>query len=60
MCKSGKHMAANNDQNVIKRKRKFMIGLAQQNYAHEYNDDSDSLKDSSEERIKLAKEFETL
>ena len=60
MCKSGKHHQANSEQNKQKRKRKFMIGLAQQNYAHEYNDDSDSLKDSSEERTKLAKELETL
>ena len=30
-----------------------MIGLAQQNVAHQYEDNSDSLKDSSEEREKI-------
>lgn len=35
-----------------------MIGLAQQNYAHEYNDDSDSLKDSSEERAQILLQHE--
>lgn len=30
-----------------------MIGLAQKNVAHQYEDGSDSLKDSSEEREKI-------